>query len=156
MQGHQRQDYERLRAEGRWAEANAFRETERKRLLAEGRTRQQACDESWQEMLEKFPPLNAAQDATDGEPFRGPDVIDGKLWSEMLWVLAALEHHRPICADEAPSDYLREVLARAQRERYRFVVRLLQFLLDKPTRLDEILPRIDGVLEKWDRESVCS
>lgn len=51
--------YQRLRAEGRWPQANEFREAERKRLREAGRSRQQARDESWSLMLAKFPPLVA-------------------------------------------------------------------------------------------------
>lgn len=61
MQEHERMDYERLRAEGRWSQASEFREAERKRLRAVGRTRQQACDESWAAMLAKFPSVGQAK-----------------------------------------------------------------------------------------------
>lgn len=37
MKEHERKDYERLRAEGRWPEASEFREAERKRLRTVGR-----------------------------------------------------------------------------------------------------------------------
>ena len=63
MQEHERKGYERLRAEGRWPEANEFREAERKRLRAAGRNRQQARDESWAAMLAKFPPVGQAKPA---------------------------------------------------------------------------------------------
>ena len=56
MQAHELRDYHRLRAEGRWHEANQFRETERTKLRAAGRTRQQACVESWRAMLAAYPP----------------------------------------------------------------------------------------------------
>ena len=46
MDEHQRIEYQRLQAEGRWSEANEFREAERKRLRASGSSRQQARDES--------------------------------------------------------------------------------------------------------------
>lgn len=56
MKEHELAEYHRLRSEGRWTAANEFRESERKRLRAAGRTRQQAREESFQAMLEKFPP----------------------------------------------------------------------------------------------------
>lgn len=59
MQTHEKSDYDRLRAEGRWPQANEFREVERRRPREDGRTRQQARDESWSLMLDKFPPLVA-------------------------------------------------------------------------------------------------
>lgn len=56
MQEHELNEYHRLRSEGRWIAANEFREAERKRLRAAGRTRQQALEESWEAMLAKFSP----------------------------------------------------------------------------------------------------
>jgi hypothetical protein len=64
MQPHQQVDYERLRREGRWPEASAFRDAERKRLRAAGGTRKQAVDKSWQRMLERFPLHDAANTAS--------------------------------------------------------------------------------------------
>lgn len=58
MQEHELKEYQRLRAEGRWTAASEYREAERKRLRAAGRNRQQAREESWAAMLEKFPPLD--------------------------------------------------------------------------------------------------
>ena len=55
MQASELPEYRRIRAEGRWQEATAFRDVERLRLREAGRTRQQACDESWLLMLKKFP-----------------------------------------------------------------------------------------------------
>ena len=57
MQASELPEYRRIRAEGRWKEATAFRDAERLRLREAGRTRQQACDESWLLMLKKFPPV---------------------------------------------------------------------------------------------------
>ncbi len=57
MQASELPEYRRIRAEDRWKEATAFRDAERLRLRAAGRTRQQACDESWLLMLKKFPPV---------------------------------------------------------------------------------------------------
>lgn len=76
MQTHEKRDYERLRAEGRWSQASEFREAERQRLRSAGRSKQQARDESWAAMLVKFPPQGqvepaqrqSAANATDSEP----------------------------------------------------------------------------------------
>lgn len=46
----------RLRAERRWNTASEFREAERKRLRTAGRSRQEAREESWEAVLEKYPP----------------------------------------------------------------------------------------------------
>lgn len=63
MQENELREYQRLRAEGRWPQANEFREAERKRLREVGRTRQQARDESWAAMRAKFPPVGQAKPA---------------------------------------------------------------------------------------------
>ncbi len=59
MQPYELREYRRLRDEGRWPEANRIREVERRRLRAEGRTRQQARDESWAAMLSAIDPERA-------------------------------------------------------------------------------------------------
>lgn len=63
MQEHELKEYQRLRAEGQWIAASEFREAERKRLRAAGRNRQQARDESWEAMLENYPPQNGQKPA---------------------------------------------------------------------------------------------
>jgi hypothetical protein len=63
-------EYQRLRAEGRWPQANEFREAERKRLRAVGRNRRKARGESWSAMLAKYPPVvqaNSAPPAVESE-----------------------------------------------------------------------------------------
>lgn len=52
---------ERLRAEGRWDEANNFRETARADFRAKGMGRQEAVDAAWQAMAEAYPALPAAE-----------------------------------------------------------------------------------------------
>ena len=56
MQEHELKEYQRLRAEGRWNAASEFREAERKRLRAAGLNRQEAREEAWEAMLDKYPP----------------------------------------------------------------------------------------------------
>ena len=68
MKAEQHAEYERLRREGRWPEASAFREAERKRLRAARGARKEALDESWQRMLERFPPLDAPNTASVAAP----------------------------------------------------------------------------------------
>jgi len=56
MQEHELKEYQRIRVEGHWTAASEFREAERKRLRAAGRDRHDAREESWEAMLEKYPP----------------------------------------------------------------------------------------------------
>ena len=113
MQEHELKEYQRLRAEGQWIAASKFREAERKRLLAAGRNRQQARGESWEAMLEKYPPLDvqtpARQSALALERWSEADAADSELQSdehnwdaefaEELKQLALLTNCQPTDAD---------------------------------------------------------
>lgn len=57
-------DYQRLRAEGRWPAASDYRETERRRLRAEGHSKETARRKSWDAMLNKFRPRGTAVSQT--------------------------------------------------------------------------------------------
>ena len=52
---------DRLRREGRWEEASFRRDLERKRLRAEGKSRRDANEESWNWMIERYDPLTDEQ-----------------------------------------------------------------------------------------------
>jgi len=75
MQEYELKEYQRLRAEGRWNAASEFREAERKRLRAVGCNRQQAREESWEAMLEKYPPQ-------DGQTPARPSAVALDRWGE--------------------------------------------------------------------------
>lgn len=106
MQEHERKDYERLRAEGRWPQASEFREAERQRLRAAGRSKQQANAESWAAMLVKFPPQGkiepahrqSAADGTESVSQLDEHVEDAK-FAEELKQLAAMTQGKPTDAD---------------------------------------------------------
>jgi hypothetical protein len=60
---------ERLRREGRWAEASQFRDTARGDFHAKGMKRDEASEAAWAAMAQAYPPLPAAEvptDAADG------------------------------------------------------------------------------------------
>ena len=84
MQEHELKEYQRLRAEGRWNAASEFREAERKRLRAAGRNRQQARDESWDAMLNKYPPQDGQKPARQSaaKTVRGTTNLALDRWSE--------------------------------------------------------------------------
>ena len=98
MQENELKEYQRLRAEGRWPQASEFREAERQRLRSAGRSKQQACDESWAAMLVKFPPLEDGQPANEPpppsvDPNSLPDVIfaeDANYKQAVRWALRAI------------------------------------------------------------------
>ena len=113
MQEHELKEYQRLRAEGQWIAASEFREAERKRLRTAGRNRQQARDESWEAMLEKYPPQDGQKpgrrsavaldrwseaDAADSERQLDEHNQDAEL-AEELKQLALLTNGEPTDAD---------------------------------------------------------
>lgn len=112
MQEHEMADYERLRADGRWGEATQYREAERRRLRAAGRSKQQARDESWAAMLAKYPPLRAAtaeasSPATVTDPNTPKVIIDmttsPDFETALRWVWSAMAYDpSTIDATQAP------------------------------------------------------
>ena len=109
MQEQELKEYQRLRGEGQWIAASEFREAERKRLRAAGRNRQQARDESWEAMLEKYPPQDgqtpawqsaaamdrwSEADAADSESQLDEHNPDAEL-AEELMQLALLTNGQP-------------------------------------------------------------
>ena len=58
----------RLRADGRWTEADKFREETRRRLNIEGMRRRDAADEAWRLTAEKYPPVEVLSTASVAVP----------------------------------------------------------------------------------------
>jgi hypothetical protein len=84
---------DRLRNERRWKEACEFCEQERQRLRAEGLSKADANERSWQAMAERFPPLPSIMEIivpTDEvpplpqreryAPYRYPNFEDDICW----------------------------------------------------------------------------
>ena len=77
---------DRLRRESRWAEASVWRDEKRKQLRADGQTKADSNEASWDAMIEQFPPLPPSEYAptvgssTDGLELVdvGPDDYDGQ------------------------------------------------------------------------------
>lgn len=68
MQESKIQLIDRWRREGRTDEVTRYREEVRERLRAEGKSRQQAKEESWQAARAAFPPLPPAKDQAVSQP----------------------------------------------------------------------------------------
>lgn len=56
---------ERLRCEGRWAEASKFKDETIRRLRQGGMKRAEAGEQAWREMATAYPPLPPAEPAPD-------------------------------------------------------------------------------------------
>ena len=63
---------DRLRQEGRWEDASSFRDQVRQEMKAGGATRNEANEQAWIRMLERFPPLDA--EATGNESEQSPSL----------------------------------------------------------------------------------
>ena len=63
---------DRLRREGRWAEASKFKDAVVKELRAQGMKKIEAVEEAWRRMAEQFPSLKP-----DSDPRPGPGVDGG-------------------------------------------------------------------------------
>ncbi len=137
---------ERLRREGRWEEASAYRDQVRKELRAQGKPREEAAEAAWEAMLEKYPPLPVEQTAVSQEVIAPPleptasaqpdeetglDVLaartgakDPDLPRDVLWVYEQLEN-RKARPEDAPSLGAWSLLKWARNYRNRFFEQLL-------------------------------
>lgn len=92
---------DRLRAEGRWAEASQFRDEVIRRLRASGVSRKEANELAWGEMLDRFPPLEDAAGSeglmTDHEWPTTPITWD-RMLDDIAWTYQHLD------ADVQPKD----------------------------------------------------
>ncbi|MFH1921528.1 MAG: hypothetical protein ABIP48_16815 [Planctomycetota bacterium] len=72
---------ERLRREGRWAEASKFKDETVKKLRKEGLKRAEAGEQAWRKMAEVYPPLPAAEPipGTAAEDEQATDLAGDKL-----------------------------------------------------------------------------
>ena len=87
---------ERLRREGRWAEASKFKDETVKKLRAEGMKRAEAGEQAWQKVAEAYPPLPSA------EPIPEPAADDDE----------AVKDEEPADDEEEVEDELDEMLDR--------------------------------------------
>ena len=92
---------DRLRKEGRWNEASLNKDETIKRLRAEGKTKNEASEAAWDEMLAKFPPLPTKTTAqTKALDLAGADdelidrlaAVPVDIERDTMWVYSALEH----------------------------------------------------------------
>ncbi|MCA9125092.1 MAG: hypothetical protein KDB11_33180 [Planctomycetales bacterium] len=120
---------DRLRRESRWPEASRFKDASVKRLRAEGKTKAEANDSAWDEMLAAFPPLPAVSkpqasgplDITKADPELLDRLADVPLdWiRDVRWVYQVFAHPSVELAD-APSLGAWGLLGFARQERSKF------------------------------------
>ena len=141
---------ERLRREGRWAEASLWRDSRRRELRADGATRQEANDQSWNEIGEKFPALNEEAEtlllpvyplAINEALAVGPSLTDcdngpPNFVQDGHWVYANLENQRAT-AIAAPSAGAWSMLKWARKSPDKF----FQTILPKVLAVLPLLPK---------------
>lgn len=129
---------DRLRQEGRWNEASLFKDQAIKRLRAEGRTKGDAKELAWDEMLAKFPPLPAPKPKADPLSLDGVDrelldrlaATESDWDTDVRWVYANFRHPAPRI-DTAPSLAAWGLLGFARSEPAKFFGQLLPPVLAK-------------------------
>jgi len=102
----------RLQREGRWDEASQYRDEVRQRLRAEGKKRDEAVDEAWAAMVEKYPPSeepDVPNENTDmdysaelAELIARSAGCETDLPVDIIWVYGQLANDNPTPSD-APS-----------------------------------------------------
>ena len=110
---------ERLRAEGRWAEASQFKDQVLRGLRGEGMKKAEAGEAAGEAMAEKFPPLPGAEASAISVRVQGlgdippswPELPDNaSLQAELAWV----QSNRLRVVEERPSGATRVHLDRAR------------------------------------------
>ncbi|MFA7176718.1 MAG: hypothetical protein WC114_05685 [Smithellaceae bacterium] len=166
---------DRLRREGRWAEASAFKDEVIREMRSFGHDRISAKEKGWEEMERLFPPLPPAAEEEDDpaaeegfEEFpavdeeaveamldradKGVSAVD--LFGDIRWVYSQLENKR-VQPAQAPSAGAWSLLLWARKYQSRFFEQLLPKALAKSPEDDEGVKRekrrveeIEAMLEK--------
>jgi len=128
----------RLRREGQWEEASAYRHQVRHQLRTEGRNKFEANEGAWRAMIEKFaplPPSKVPADALD-DLLRQCGVEKVDLVADILWVYQHLAD-KSVAPEQAPGAGAWALLDWSRRNRNKFFDTLLpKALAAKEKRLE--------------------
>jgi hypothetical protein len=139
---------ERLRREGRWEEASAFKEVQRQALRAQGTPRSKANDQAWVNTIEKFSPSPLAEGSLDSADPQGFDEAeierlmlraDGAatdLTRDVEWAYANAEN-KAVRPGDAPSPGAWSMLQFAKRDPGKFYSQLLPKVATPNKRADD-------------------
>ena len=101
---------ERLRREGRWAEASKFKDTVLAECRAKGFKRDEASEAAWKAMEQAYPSIAAVASTTDireEEPtdtrVQGLSEVPAGCWSspdvgKNLWIVVKMTPPEPVCS----------------------------------------------------------
>ncbi len=125
---------DRLRAEGRWNEASAYRDKYRASMRAQGMSRADANDAAWKAMMEKFPRTEPITlESIDLPDLNGSEANAGDWVRDVMWTYDHLGRNNTP-ANDAPSSGAWFMLQWARNNQNRF--------------FDSILPKAISVTEK--------
>lgn len=142
---------ERLRRDGRWDQASAFRDETRRKLRAEGKSKIEAGELAWEAMIAKFPPPEHPQLGSEDEPLprekddaeEDLDALDERfaesppdLVRDTLWVYENLGRKLAAAAD-APGRGAWELLNWARQHQDRFFQHMLPKAMGAKAKQDE-------------------
>jgi hypothetical protein len=165
---------DRLRKEGRWEEASLWRDEKRKQLRAEGLSKAEANDDSWQAMIEAFPPLPVEELPTH-ETYETVELLDiddyedrPDMSRDILWVYENLVREG-VNPEDAPSLGAWALLKWARENRNRFFEQVLpkakiieeqveevEARLEDEAQIQEIHKMIDKAKLEWQQEAVAN
>ena len=124
---------DRLRREGKWEEASLWRDEKRKELRSTGQSRADANEESWQAMIDQFPPLPGSGEDQSPGGYYSIELVDvnsgdfddqADLVRDTLWAYESL-CMKGVEAEDAPSLGAWSLLNWARQNRNRFFEVLL-------------------------------
>jgi hypothetical protein len=164
---------DRLRKESRWEEASLWRDNQRKQLRAEGKSKTEANDASWQAMIDAFPPLPVEEMPTH-EPCETVELLDIDSYDErpdmsrdILWVYENLVREG-VKPEDAPSLGAWALLKWARENRNRFFEQVLpkaratereaeedKDRLEDQAQIADIYKMIDKAKMDWQQEAVA-
>ena len=165
---------ERLRREGRWAEASLWRDEKRKQLRADGQTKANANEASWQAMIEEFPPLAMEEDVSSEQPGTVELIDLGNYDSQpdmsrdILWVYENLVM-KGVTAEDAPCLGAWAQLQWARQDKNRFFEQVLPKAMDSiekktkedsaPVKGERLITDIEKMVAdcqlQWERDAVA-
>ncbi len=144
---------ERLRREGRWEEASAYKEAVRDDLRSQGTRRNEAISMAWEAMLQKYAPAETEEPEEFDFDALGGQVGDGEpdLTDDTLWVYQHLENKKAK-PEDAPSLGAWSLLQWARRARNQFFERILPKAMTVRDRrgggtIEDVDPSLDEVYE---------
>ena len=164
---------DRLRKEGRWEEASLWRDNQRKQFRAEGKSKSDANDDSWQAMIEAFSPL-PVEELPAAESYEAVELLDIDSYEDrpdmsrdILWVYENMVR-KGVTPKDAPSRGAWALLQWSRENRNRFFEQVLpkakatekeakeeENRLEDEAQIQDMRKMIDDAKLGWQQEAVA-